>query len=69
MSFGFKKSSVQDLEEQKASLHADISEYGQKLDEIKKTFEERLPFYQKADIQVDGEISVNQLLWLLEAYN
>jgi shikimate kinase len=36
---------------------------------IKKTYEERLPFYKQADIQVDGEISVNQLLWLLEAYN
>jgi shikimate kinase len=35
---------------------------------IKKTYEERLPFYNQADIQVDGEISVNQLLWLLEAY-
>ena len=35
---------------------------------IKKTYEERLPFYKQADIQVDGEISVNQLLWLLEAY-
>ncbi len=36
---------------------------------IKKTYEERLPFYKQADIQVDGEINVNQLLWLLEAYN
>jgi shikimate kinase len=35
---------------------------------IKKTFEERLPFYQQADIQVDGEISVSQLLWLLDQY-
>lgn len=35
---------------------------------IKKTFEERLPFYKQADIQVDGEISVNQLLWLIESY-
>ncbi len=35
---------------------------------IKKTFEERLPFYQKADIQVDGEITVSQLLWLLDQY-
>lgn len=35
---------------------------------IKKTYEERLPFYKQADIQVDGEINVNQLLWLLEAY-
>lgn len=36
---------------------------------IKKTYEERLPFYKQADIQVDGEINVSQLLWLLEAYN
>jgi shikimate kinase len=35
---------------------------------IKKTFEERLSDYQKADIQVDGEISVSQLLWLLDQY-
>jgi altronate hydrolase len=35
---------------------------------IKKTFEERLPFYQQADIQVDGEITVSQLLWLLDQY-
>lgn len=35
---------------------------------IKKTFEERLSFYQQADIQVDGEISVTNLLWLLENY-
>jgi shikimate kinase len=35
---------------------------------IKKTFDERLPFYQKADIQVDGEITVSQLLWLLDQY-
>ena len=36
---------------------------------IKKTYEERLPYYKQADIQVDGEINVSQLLWLLEAYN
>jgi shikimate kinase len=35
---------------------------------IKKTFEERLSFYQQADIQVDGEITVSQLLWLLDQY-
>jgi shikimate kinase len=35
---------------------------------IKKTFEERLSYYQKADIQVDGEITVSQLLWLLDQY-
>jgi shikimate kinase len=38
------------------------------IDTIKKTFEERLPFYKQADIQVDGEISVTQLLWLLDQY-
>lgn len=35
---------------------------------IKKTYEERVPFYKQADIQVDGEISVTQLLWLLDQY-
>jgi shikimate kinase len=35
---------------------------------IKKTFEERLSDYQQADIQVDGEITVSQLLWLLDQY-
>jgi len=35
---------------------------------IKKTFKERLSFYQQADIQVDGEITVSQLLWLLDQY-
>ena len=35
---------------------------------IKKTFEERLAYYQQADIQVDGEITVSQLLWLLDQY-
>jgi shikimate kinase len=38
------------------------------IESIKKTFEERLPEYQKADIQVDGEITVSQILWLLEQY-
>ncbi|MEY4384440.1 MAG: Shikimate kinase [Bacteroidota bacterium] len=36
---------------------------------IKNLYETRLPFYKQADIQVDGEISVNQLLWLIEAYS
>jgi shikimate kinase len=35
---------------------------------IKKTFEERLPYYKQADIQVDGEINVSQLLWLIDQY-
>lgn len=38
------------------------------IESIKKTFAERLPEYQKADIQVDGEITVSQILWLLEQY-
>lgn len=36
---------------------------------IKKLYEDRLQYYKLADIQVDGEISVNQLLWLIEAYS
>ena len=35
---------------------------------IKKTYEERLPFYKQADIQVEGEINVSQLLWLIDQY-
>jgi shikimate kinase len=38
------------------------------IESIKKTFEERLSYYQQADIQVDGEITVSQLLWLLDQY-
>jgi shikimate kinase len=38
------------------------------IETIKKTFQERLPEYQKSDIQVDGEITVSQILWLLEQY-
>jgi shikimate kinase len=38
------------------------------IESIKKTFQERLPDYQKSDIQVDGEITVSQILWLLEQY-
>jgi shikimate kinase len=38
------------------------------IETIKKTFLERLPEYQKSDIQVDGEITVSQILWLLEQY-
>lgn len=38
------------------------------IETIKKTFAERFPFYKQADIQVDGEISVTQLLWLLDQY-
>ena len=39
------------------------------INNIKKLYNDRLAFYKQADIQVDGEISVNQLLWLLEAYS
>ncbi len=38
------------------------------IESIKKTFEARVTFYKQADIQVDGEISVTQLLWLLDQY-
>ena len=33
---------------------------------IKKRYENRLPFYEQADIQIDGNIDVDQILWLLE---
>jgi shikimate kinase len=36
------------------------------LDELKKRYESRLQFYQQADIQIDGSIDVEQILWLLE---
>lgn len=39
------------------------------INNIKQLYETRLPFYKQADIQVDGEITVNQLLWLIEAYS
>lgn len=39
------------------------------INNIKHLYETRLPFYKQADIQVDGEITVNQLLWLIEAYS
>jgi len=39
------------------------------INNIKNLYETRLPFYKQADIQVDGEITVNQLLWLIEAYS
>ena len=38
------------------------------IETIKKTFQERLHEYQKSDIQVDGEITVSQIIWLLEQY-
>ena len=33
---------------------------------IKKRYEDRMQFYEKADIQIDGSIDVDQILWLLE---
>ena len=36
--------------------------------EIKNTYENRLSIYKKADLQVDGEINVSQLEWILDSY-
>ncbi|MEA5460276.1 shikimate kinase [Arcicella sp. LKC2W] len=36
------------------------------LKELTARFEYRLQFYEKADLQIDGNIDVDQLLWLLE---
>ena len=36
------------------------------LDNIKKRYEARLQYYQQADIQIDGSIDVEQILWLLD---
>ncbi len=36
------------------------------LDELKERYENRLKFYEQADIQIDGNIEVEQILWLLE---
>lgn len=33
---------------------------------IKKRYEDRLQFYEQADVQIDGSIDVEQILWLLE---
>ena len=35
---------------------------------IKKRYEDRLQFYEQADIQIDGSIEVEQILWLLEEF-
>ena len=35
---------------------------------IKKRYESRLQFYEQADIQIDGSIDVDQILWLLEEF-
>ena len=36
------------------------------LNELKERYENRLKFYERADIQVDGSVEVEQILWLLE---
>jgi shikimate kinase len=36
------------------------------LNELKERYENRLKFYEQADIQIDGSIEVEQILWLLE---
>ena len=36
------------------------------LNELKERYEYRLKFYEQADIQVDGSVEVEQVLWLLE---
>ena len=36
------------------------------LNELKERYEYRLKFYERADIQVDGSVEVEQILWLLE---
>ena len=36
---------------------------------IKERYEDRLKFYEQADIQIDGSIDVEQILWLLEEIN
>ena len=36
------------------------------LNELKERYEYRLKFYEQADIQIDGSVEVEQILWLLE---
>ena len=36
------------------------------LNELQEKYENRLKFYEQADIQVDGSVEVEQILWLLE---
>lgn len=36
------------------------------LNELRARYENRLKFYKQADIQIDGSIEVEQILWLLE---
>lgn len=35
---------------------------------IKNRYEARLQFYEQADVQIDGSIDVEQILWLLEEF-
>ena len=39
------------------------------LENLKKRCEDRKQFYEQADIQIDGSIDVDQILWLLEKIN
>ena len=36
------------------------------LNELRERYKYRLKFYEQADIQIDGSIEVEQILWLLE---
>jgi shikimate kinase len=36
------------------------------LESLKKRCEDRKQFYEQADIQIDGSVDVDQILWLLE---
>jgi len=36
------------------------------LESLKKRSEDRIHFYEQADIKIDGSIDVDQILWLLE---
>jgi shikimate kinase len=36
------------------------------LSELTERLHHRLPFYERADLQIDGDIDVEQILWLLE---
>ncbi len=35
---------------------------------LRKRYEDRLQYYEQADIQIDGSIDVEQILWLLEEF-
>ncbi len=38
------------------------------LNELQERYESRLKFYKQADVQIDGGIEVEQILWLLEEF-